>query len=229
MHSAAACLCPALLLLWTSLLAAAVSPAVSPTVGAGGAAAAVQHAGAAAGAAAAEVARSAERVHGGLPVADALRQLQLAPPEVKQASRLLQSQGLRTALDLRLLGGGDEAAELLEQLRAGGLSIGGRSKIRLLTGDRMRLGEILAPTERVPTEVTRGGLGDQAATEQLTARRRMFSEQTSVDNHRKMPLGNPVSTGIWRELQEPAEGMSADTVWQSPFALWLRTVPSRAA
>eukprot|EP01052_Picozoa_sp_SAG31_P047031 SAG31_NODE_9239_length_1310_cov_1.095789_1_plen_150_part_00 len=49
---------------------------------------------------------------------------------------LLRGAGLRTALDLQLLKvGGEEAAELMEQLRIGGISIGDRSKVRLLFGD----------------------------------------------------------------------------------------------
>eukprot|EP01052_Picozoa_sp_SAG31_P033138 SAG31_NODE_3708_length_3968_cov_2.486948_2_plen_178_part_00 len=49
--------------------------------------------------------------------------------------RLLQRHGFRTTLDLRLLEvNGAEAAELMEQLRVGGVSIADRSKVRLLLG-----------------------------------------------------------------------------------------------
>eukprot|EP01052_Picozoa_sp_SAG31_P001689 SAG31_NODE_57_length_29727_cov_12.584568_10_plen_163_part_00 len=49
---------------------------------------------------------------------------------------LLREHGFHTALDLRLLDQrGQETAELMDQLRLGGVSIGHRSKVRLLLGD----------------------------------------------------------------------------------------------
>ena len=47
--------------------------------------------------------------------------------------------GLRTVLDLRLLGGGREAGEMMDELRTAGMSLGDRAKIRLLTGDQAHL------------------------------------------------------------------------------------------
>eukprot|EP01052_Picozoa_sp_SAG31_P042975 SAG31_NODE_7006_length_1822_cov_1.459663_2_plen_317_part_01 len=82
------------------------------------------------------------------PVADSLRSVGLyrvddeqetgaRPPTPQLLLQLLQSHGFQTALDLRLLDdAGAEAAELMEELRAGGISIGDRSKVRLLLGDQ---------------------------------------------------------------------------------------------
>eukprot|EP01052_Picozoa_sp_SAG31_P006623 SAG31_NODE_306_length_17979_cov_7.825447_10_plen_177_part_00 len=58
------------------------------------------------------------------------------PPRATAAEQALAALGFRTALDLRLLAGGPEAAELMGALRTSGeLRIGDRSKIRLLVGD----------------------------------------------------------------------------------------------
>eukprot|EP01052_Picozoa_sp_SAG31_P074041 SAG31_NODE_33116_length_347_cov_1.451613_1_plen_73_part_01 len=55
----------------------------------------------------------------------------------------LHDHGFQTALDLRLLrAGGAEAAELMDELRGGGISIGDRAKVRLLLGNEHRGGDI---------------------------------------------------------------------------------------
>eukprot|EP01052_Picozoa_sp_SAG31_P032265 SAG31_NODE_3520_length_4165_cov_1.856370_1_plen_268_part_00 len=69
---------------------------------------------------------------------------------------LLQKHGFRTALDLRVLDtNGQESGELMEQLRVGGVSIGDRSKVRLLLSDQGRgqdrCIEIDAATKMAPT------------------------------------------------------------------------------
>ena len=50
--------------------------------------------------------------------------------------------GLPTTTDLRLLGGGPEAEELMEELQAAGLLLGDRAKIWLLVGDRTHIGRL---------------------------------------------------------------------------------------
>ena len=64
----------------------------------------------------------------------------LDPEAADNIAQLLAGLGFRTALDLRLLGGGPEAEELMGELQADGrLSIGHRAKVRLLIGNRAHL------------------------------------------------------------------------------------------
>ena len=80
----------------------------------------------------AHVMRSAEKLCGGAPVADSLWSIGIRDGGAA-AEELLKQHGLRTALDLRVLrDGGPDETELMEHLRAGGISIGDRSKVRLL-------------------------------------------------------------------------------------------------
>ena len=74
---------------------------------------------------------------GGAPVDEALLAIGLQPGQAADAAgRALAGLGLHTALDLRLvLGDGPDAHELMSDLQAAGLSLGDRSKIRLLVGD----------------------------------------------------------------------------------------------
>eukprot|EP01052_Picozoa_sp_SAG31_P005141 SAG31_NODE_222_length_19895_cov_34.907626_6_plen_256_part_00 len=82
------------------------------------------------------VVRSVEQLCGGSPVADSLQSVGVGDDGAAAAEKLLRRHGFRTVLDLRLLSaGGPEEAELMEQLRAEGISIGVRSKVRLLLGD----------------------------------------------------------------------------------------------
>lgn len=91
-------------------------------------------------AAADAVAHNAAQICGGASAEQALRSVGVPANEAARTAQALTTLGLRTALDLRLLGGGSEAEELLlklhqlqtEQL----LSLGGRAKLRLLTGPR---------------------------------------------------------------------------------------------
>ena len=63
----------------------------------------------------------------------------IPPAAARSASDLLAELGFRTALDLELLGGGEAAAEVLEDLKAGGVSSADRAKIRVLVGDQDHL------------------------------------------------------------------------------------------
>eukprot|EP01052_Picozoa_sp_SAG31_P031664 SAG31_NODE_3378_length_4344_cov_7.620259_4_plen_207_part_00 len=93
-------------------------------------------------AAADAVARSAVQVCGGASAEEALRSVGVPANEAAETARALAALGLHTALDMRLLGGGPEAEELLLELQkpqAGSaaehlLSLGGRAKLRLLIG-----------------------------------------------------------------------------------------------
>eukprot|EP01052_Picozoa_sp_SAG31_P018765 SAG31_NODE_1342_length_8700_cov_12.667829_12_plen_299_part_00 len=87
--------------------------------------------------AAAHVVRSAQKLCGGgaLSVAASLQSVGIGGHRTGTTAELLAKHGFQTALDLRLLrAGGAEEAELMEQLRAGRISIGDRSKVRLLLG-----------------------------------------------------------------------------------------------
>ena len=81
-------------------------------------------------------------VHGGSPVADSLRSVGLVDDriddeagEVDSAAsqllvQLLQKHGFRNTLDLRLVDNdGPEVAELMEELRIEGISIGDRARL----------------------------------------------------------------------------------------------------
>eukprot|EP01052_Picozoa_sp_SAG31_P025677 SAG31_NODE_2266_length_6056_cov_4.832466_1_plen_540_part_00 len=89
------------------------------------------------------IARGTQQICSSAPVADSLKSVGLhiqldddcghRAPAAAPLLHLLEEHGFRTALDLRLLDAvGAEAAELMEELRQGGVSIGDRSKVRLL-------------------------------------------------------------------------------------------------
>eukprot|EP01052_Picozoa_sp_SAG31_P020336 SAG31_NODE_1523_length_8012_cov_39.769240_11_plen_254_part_00 len=86
--------------------------------------------------AAAHVVSSAKKLcGGGAPVAASLQSVGIGGDRTGATAELLAKHGFQTALDLRLLrAGGPEEAELMGQLRAGRISIGDRSKVRLLLG-----------------------------------------------------------------------------------------------
>eukprot|EP01052_Picozoa_sp_SAG31_P030654 SAG31_NODE_3164_length_4602_cov_7.602043_1_plen_255_part_00 len=84
---------------------------------------------------AAHVVRSANKLCGGAPVAASLQSVGIGGDRTGATAELLAKHGFQTALDLRLLrAGGADEAELMGQLRAGRISIGDRSKVRLLLG-----------------------------------------------------------------------------------------------
>ena len=91
---------------------------------------------------AAAVAEAAQQVCGGAPIEAALRSVHLRPEAAEDTGQMLVGLGFQTALDLQLLAGGPEAAELLGELKAGGLRIGDRAKVRLLVEDKMHHGRL---------------------------------------------------------------------------------------
>ena len=81
---------------------------------------------------------------GGAPAAEALLAVGLQPGEVAaDAGRALAGLGLRTALDLRIIGGRPEALQLMAALGEAGVSLGDRSKIRLLLEDQAHLDRVV--------------------------------------------------------------------------------------
>ena len=110
----------------------------------------------------AAVAEAALQVCGGAPIEGALRSVHLWPEAAEDTGRMLAGLGFETALDLQLLAGGPEAAELLGELKAGGLPIGDRAKVRLLVGDnvhhgRLASGEPALATSRNDQQQRQGG------------------------------------------------------------------------
>ena len=94
---------------------------------------------------AAAVAEAAQQVCGSAPIDEALLSVRLRPEAAEDVGRMLAGLGFRQALDLQLLAGGPEAAELLGELKAGGLPIGDRAKVRLLVRDRaVHLGRLVS-------------------------------------------------------------------------------------
>ena len=132
-----------LLYIAVGLLAAASAPRAalsSPNPPAGGGheqlAAAAAGCTAAAADATAAVVRDAKLVCGDAAADAALRTVLLRLEESEHASRTLAQLGFQTALDLQLLvAGGPEMGELMGELKASGLSLGGRVKVRLLIHD----------------------------------------------------------------------------------------------
>jgi hypothetical protein len=95
-------------------------------------------------AAAEQVAHAAQQLRGDATIAAALQTVDVRRDDAEQA---LAALGFETALDLRLLAGGLEAAELMTALRTGSkLSIADRAKIRLLVGDSQHLARVSAST-----------------------------------------------------------------------------------
>ena len=89
---------------------------------------------------AATVAQAAQQICGSTPTGEALLSARLEPATADNIAQLLAGLGFQTALDLRLLGGGPEAEELMGELQADGrLNIGDRAKVRLLIGNRAHL------------------------------------------------------------------------------------------
>eukprot|EP01052_Picozoa_sp_SAG31_P037363 SAG31_NODE_4813_length_2941_cov_5.007741_2_plen_523_part_00 len=100
-------------------------------------------------AAAEQVALAAQQLRGDATVAAALTAVKVGTAGAEQA---LAALGFDTALDLQLLTGGPEAAELMTTLSTGGeLSIADRAKIRLLVGDQTHVARV-ARTMSLPTE-----------------------------------------------------------------------------
>ena len=137
----------------------------------------------------AAVAEAAQQVCGGAPIEEALRSVHLRPEAAEDVGRMLAGLGFQTALDLQLLAGGLEAAELLSELKAGGLPIGDRAKVRLLVGDKMHHGRLAS------------GADPAAATTRDDKQRQQHQQQQGGDN----------KSSARRQLQDET-GMSMDTV-----------------
>ena len=149
--------------------------------------------------AAAQVSRAAHQLRADASVAAALKSVGVGRNEEGEyptsengdepsaAEQALASFGFGTALDLRLLAGGPEAAELMAELRKGGeLSIADRSKIRLLVGDREHLARVSAVSSS------------------------SFSAGTAEAGGQR-DEGEPVASGH-RRLQDQGSGASSDTL-----------------
>lgn len=111
-----------------------------------------------AAAAAATLSRTVAHIAASATAEQALRAAGLQVAEVEHITPLLGSD-LRTALDLKLLGGGPEAKELIATMKTKSVSIGTRAKVRLLVGDQEHLARFEAagsmfghPAPRAPEE-----------------------------------------------------------------------------
>ena len=106
--------------------------------------------------------RTAQRICGGTPIDEALLAVRLRPGEAAgEAARLLAGLGFAAAVDLQLLSGGPDVSELMSELQLAGMSVGDRSKVRLLVGDTAHLDRL------VGSDVQAGG---QAAHHNATSR-----------------------------------------------------------
>jgi hypothetical protein len=110
--------------------------------------------------AAEQVARAAQQLRGDATIAAALTAVKVGADAAEQA---LAAHGFVTALDLQLLAGGPEAAELMAALSTGGeLSIADRAKIRLLVGEQTHLARLVM-TPSPSEDVADRDQGEQAA------------------------------------------------------------------
>ena len=159
----------------------------------------------------ADVARSAAEICGSLPVEEALRTVGIMPPAAaRRASGLLAELGFRTALDLELLGGGEAAAEVLEDLKAGGVSSADRAKIRVLVGDQDHLRR-LESGGSWPGRLESAALDDVGRAQSTTSTASGHDASASV---REGAAAVSFVTGSRRALQEDSAsvaGMSVDT------------------
>eukprot|EP01052_Picozoa_sp_SAG31_P042728 SAG31_NODE_6876_length_1863_cov_1.358844_1_plen_319_part_10 len=98
------------------------------------------------------VALDAQLLCGGLPVEAALQSVNLQGAEAAALGQVLEGHDFHTALDLRLLAGGPEADELMEQLKAASPPVGlsARAKLRLLIGDAHHVARISAAAKLRP-------------------------------------------------------------------------------
>ena len=96
-------------------------------------------------AAAAAARQAARQVCIGTPIEEALLSVRLRPEAAAETARSLADLGLLDVLDLQLLAGGPEAHELLTELKAAGMTVGDRAKLRLLVGDRAHASRLSVP------------------------------------------------------------------------------------
>ena len=134
---------------------------------------------------AAAIAEAAQQVCGGAPIEEALRSVHLRLEAAEDTGRMLAGLRFKTALDLQLLAGMPEAAELLGELKAGGLPIGDRARVRLLVGDNMH------------HDRHASGAGPALA--------------TSKNDQHQQQEGGDIKSSVRRQLQDEA-GLSMDTI-----------------
>ena len=147
----------------------------------------------------AEVARTAQLLCGAAPVEEALLSVRLQPGEATGAAvQLLEGLGLRTAVDLRLLGGGPEAQETMDALKTAGVSVGDRSKIRMLVGDRAHLSRLF------------GGAAAQAGGE-VSADATAGTGRAPRSDSLVVEASQP-RRGLQTEPTADSSGMSLDTI-----------------
>ena len=83
------------------------------------------------------VARTAQRICGGALIEEALLAVRLRPEAADETARLLAAMGFAATVELEMLPAGTpEMDEVMDELKSAGLSVGDRSKVRLLVGDR---------------------------------------------------------------------------------------------
>lgn len=173
----------------------------------------------------ADIVRGVQQECGGSPVADLLTSVGLLNTAefndghpVPSLEGLLKAHGFSTGLDLQLLDMfGSEATELMEQLRTGGISIGDRSKVRLLLGDH---GHSRAVDDRF-TSATPAAHG---------------CSRTSAPNNGKQTtgdlltspvaslLGPPLSTGSASTTAQPRRMLQEDQAEQDSGELSMETI-----
>eukprot|EP01052_Picozoa_sp_SAG31_P001619 SAG31_NODE_55_length_29938_cov_9.154027_9_plen_199_part_00 len=120
---------------------------------------------------AAETVHLARSLCGDAPTATALRTVKMQPTAVAHSEALMLQHGIDSVLDLQLLAA-PETAELLAQLQTDGVSIGDRSKIRLLVGHGTGDGS--------PRDVARHRLGGIPSL-RASPNRRQLQEDNSSD------------------------------------------------
>ena len=145
---------------------------------------------------AAAVAQAAQRlVCGGTLTEEALLSVGLRLASANDAATALAALGLRNALDLRLLGGGQEAEEMMSELLAGRMTVGDRTKIRLLVAGPLRWAVqrghfgVLVGASSVDAVRLRGNLTLGASTRPTAIKIDDAIEQGSSSRHR--PLNPP--------------------------------------
>ena len=112
---------------WTQSDPRAAGSGIPPTVGCSGSVSA------------AAMAKTARSICGALRIDEALHSMWLRPEAVQETARALRSLGFDAAGDLQLLlPSGPEQTELMEELRARGVSVADRGKIRLLLAGEVR-------------------------------------------------------------------------------------------
>ena len=125
---------------------------------------------------AAAVAEAAQQVCGGAPIEEALRSVHLRPEAAEDTGRILSGLGFQTALDLQLLAGGPEAVELLTELKADGLPISDRAKVRLLVGGKMHHGRLASGGGPALNDQRRQQQQQQLHGDKSSARRQLQDE-----------------------------------------------------